>query len=368
MRTARSSTRPPPCATSNDSSTRRFTIFVKLATAYGLQASNPLVIPSRLASLVASVTIDTVVRKRVASDFDAPPALPDTMPVPDEAAPAEPETATGNLIKNPGFETGHLKPWQACSSKDAAGGAISKIAHSGKRAASTGSTSAPEVVGISCVWQLVTIPAQARAHRVYSAQHGRHESLESRPVRSAVRREGQARCDALQFARLVEALDEADDASGAVRRPAGLRYVRRNRSKERREKICGDVDRRRLAVRRCFDAHAVAAADRRRAPRIRPVRPPRCRRPTTGRTTDGDRRPQPPASCCHRSIATTAPAKRRRSLSALCRLPPISPSTCRTSASRATARSWRSRSTAAIQIPERTTSEKRRSIWRRSRV
>ncbi len=122
----------------------------------------PAVIPSRLASLVSSVTIDTVVRMHVASDFDSPPALPDTMPVPDKVAPAEPETATGNIVKNPGFETGHLKPWQACSSKDAAGGAISKTAHSGKRAASTGSTSAPEVAGISCVWQLVTIPAQAQ--------------------------------------------------------------------------------------------------------------------------------------------------------------------------------------------------------------
>jgi hypothetical protein len=122
----------------------------------------PLVIPSRLASLVATVTIDTVVRKRVVGDFEAPPALPDTIPVPDGAvSPAEPQTASGNVIKNPGFETGHLKPWQACSTKSAAGGVISKIAHSGKRAAATGSTSAPEVVGISCVWQLVTLPAQA---------------------------------------------------------------------------------------------------------------------------------------------------------------------------------------------------------------
>jgi hypothetical protein len=122
---------------------------------------NPVVIPSRLASLVASVTIDTVVRKRVVTNFDTPPALPDTIPVPDEAVPAEPETATGNIIRNPGFETGHLKPWVPCSSKGAVGGVLSKTAHSGKRAASTGSTSAPEVVGISCVWQLVTIPAQA---------------------------------------------------------------------------------------------------------------------------------------------------------------------------------------------------------------
>ena len=218
----------------------------------------PAVIPSRLASLVSSVTIDTVVRMHVASDFDTPPALPDTMPVPDEVAPAEPETATGNIIKNPGFETGHLKPWQALLEQGRRRGS-----HLEDRALrQTRRFDRFDECAGSCGHLLRVAtgddPRASAAHRVYSAQHGRHESLESRPVRSAVRREGQVRRDALQLARLIEALVEADDASGAVRRPAALRYVRRNRSEERCEKIRRDVDRRRLADRRCFDAHAVA--------------------------------------------------------------------------------------------------------------
>jgi hypothetical protein len=119
----------------------------------------PVVVPNRLASLVAAVTIDTVVRMRVVYDED-PPALPDSLPVPDEAAPAEPDVATGNVVKNPGFESGHLAPWQACHTGTVAPGKITKTAHAGKYAASTGSTKSPEVNGISCVWQPVKIPAQ----------------------------------------------------------------------------------------------------------------------------------------------------------------------------------------------------------------
>lgn len=120
----------------------------------------PVVIPSRISSLVASVTIDTVVRMRVVSDFDAPPALPDTMPVPDEAAPVEPETLTGNVVKNPGFETGHLAPWKGCHTTGVVAGQVTKTSHSGKYGASTGTTHKPEIKGVSCVWQLVTIPGQ----------------------------------------------------------------------------------------------------------------------------------------------------------------------------------------------------------------
>jgi hypothetical protein len=90
------------------------------------------------------VTIDTVVRMRLAVDDEELRAgPPDSLPVDEPATDAEPAAATGNLIKNPGFETGHLKPWSSCHSGSALGGSISKIAHSGKHAACGSSSRSP---------------------------------------------------------------------------------------------------------------------------------------------------------------------------------------------------------------------------------
>jgi Pro-kumamolisin, activation domain len=119
----------------------------------------PAIVPSRLSSLVATAMIDTVARMHVGYNADAAAAPPDSLPVSGETS-SEPATSTGNVIKNPGFESRTLKPWQGCGSPGVANGKLSNIAHSGRHGASTGTTSAPEVAGVSCVWQLVTIPAQ----------------------------------------------------------------------------------------------------------------------------------------------------------------------------------------------------------------
>lgn len=122
----------------------------------------PAVVPSRLASLVSLVSIDTVVHARVAQSQDAPASLPVAFPpAPDEAQSAQPDASTGNLIKNPGFETGHLNPWISCSSKGVPAAKISKVAASGKYSAAMGTTKAPEINGVAVVCQFVRIPPNA---------------------------------------------------------------------------------------------------------------------------------------------------------------------------------------------------------------
>jgi Pro-kumamolisin, activation domain/Subtilase family len=121
----------------------------------------PLVIPSKLASLVLTANADTIVHVRPGTHvedpvLDTPVSDPHTSPA------IVPDISTGNIIQNAGFESGALSPWQGCHTSTAPVGKLSTFAHTGSFSALTGSLSKRkgEVNGLSCVWQEVTVPTQ----------------------------------------------------------------------------------------------------------------------------------------------------------------------------------------------------------------
>ncbi len=68
--------------------------------------------------------------------------------------------ATGNVVSNPGFETGSLSSWTSCGSVGSP--TISTVqAHSGSYSALIGATSKPEVNGTEGICQTVTVPTGA---------------------------------------------------------------------------------------------------------------------------------------------------------------------------------------------------------------
>jgi hypothetical protein len=68
--------------------------------------------------------------------------------------------ATGNVVNDPGFETGSLSPWTSCGS--VGGPTISAAqAHSGSYSALLGTTTKPEPNGTEGICQTVTVPAGA---------------------------------------------------------------------------------------------------------------------------------------------------------------------------------------------------------------
>ncbi len=84
------------------------------------------------------------------------PAAPDG-PAPLDTAKTD---ETGNVVSNPGFESGSLSPWTSCGS--VAGPKISSVqAHSGTESALVGSIAKPEVNGTEGICQTVTVPAGA---------------------------------------------------------------------------------------------------------------------------------------------------------------------------------------------------------------
>ena len=76
-------------------------------------------------------------------------------------SPLEAAAATGgNVVVNPGFETGSLSPWTSCGTTSHA--AISSAqAHSGSYSALIGTTAKPEVNGTAGLCQTVAVPAAA---------------------------------------------------------------------------------------------------------------------------------------------------------------------------------------------------------------
>jgi hypothetical protein len=137
---------------------------------YGIRFANvrPLRVPAELATLVAAVTADTVVRRRPGLVTQSEPEL-----VPDSKK---------NILRNPNFKTGKLHPWTTC--RTYAGTPDAQITkahpHSGKYDAFAGALhgeSEPDKIDAVC--QLVTIPNDAqltawtwgvdsdRSHKVY---------------------------------------------------------------------------------------------------------------------------------------------------------------------------------------------------------
>ncbi len=64
---------------------------------------------------------------------------------------------SGNVVTNPGFESGSLSPWTSCGSVSGPNVSTAK-ANSGSYSALIGSTSSPEVNGTKAVCQTVTVP------------------------------------------------------------------------------------------------------------------------------------------------------------------------------------------------------------------
>jgi hypothetical protein len=65
---------------------------------------------------------------------------------------------SGNVVSNPGFETGSLSPWTSCGSVADAAISTAQV-HSGSYSALIGTTSKPEVDGTAGLCQTVTVPA-----------------------------------------------------------------------------------------------------------------------------------------------------------------------------------------------------------------
>jgi phospholipase C len=66
---------------------------------------------------------------------------------------------TGNVLANPGFETGSLSPWAQLGTGTGAATVESTLVHAGKYAAFAGTTAKPEINGTIGLEQSVTIPA-----------------------------------------------------------------------------------------------------------------------------------------------------------------------------------------------------------------
>lgn len=131
---------------------------------YGLRYANvaPITIPKELNAYVSAVTARSIVVRHPDSIIVKTPA---------NAALAQentetPDTAT-NLIKNPGFETGKLKPsWSTCATKPGAApnASIEKLhPHSGKFDAYAGTfQNQREPQALMAVCQTVTLPSSAK--------------------------------------------------------------------------------------------------------------------------------------------------------------------------------------------------------------
>lgn len=75
-----------------------------------------------------------------------------------------PSPPPSNAVRNPGFETGRLKPWVTCESKGKLPAALTttRKPHSGKYDAYAGTLDGKEPDGITSVCQLVNVPAGAQ--------------------------------------------------------------------------------------------------------------------------------------------------------------------------------------------------------------
>lgn len=127
---------------------------------YGRRYSNiaAVRIPRAMSSLVLGVELNDVIYNHA-----GPTRLPSVSNAAVAQAP-ELQPASGNLIRNPGFESGKLKPWYACGTAKAAEAAISKShPHSGKFDAITGSptmkSGSPN--GATGICENVTVPSYA---------------------------------------------------------------------------------------------------------------------------------------------------------------------------------------------------------------
>jgi len=113
-------------------------------------------VPAAISSVVAGVELNDVVYAHA-----GPTQLRSAQNAAIAQAP-ELQPASSNVIRNPGFESGKLKPWYACGSAAPAEAAISKLhPHSGKFDAMTGSPSnkSASPKGTTGICQNVTIPA-----------------------------------------------------------------------------------------------------------------------------------------------------------------------------------------------------------------
>ncbi|MBV8720987.1 MAG: hypothetical protein JO277_02485, partial [Candidatus Eremiobacteraeota bacterium] len=131
----------------------------------------PLHVPTEIAPLVKVVDARTVVSMHSDAMILESPSLPQTelaqlpaIVLPHEpAAGAVPDAGT-NVVRNPGFESGHLRPWTTCDSSSTKNKAtIQKVhPHSGRFDAYAGTYQGqPEPNGLTSVCQIVTIPAGA---------------------------------------------------------------------------------------------------------------------------------------------------------------------------------------------------------------
>lgn len=125
---------------------------------YGRRYSNvaALHVPHAIAGLVLGVELNNVIYA-----YTGPKRLPSTSSN-GEVQAQELQPASANVIRNPGFESGKLKPWFACGTASPAQAAISKShPHSGKFDAITGSpaTTSGSPKGTTGICQNVTIPA-----------------------------------------------------------------------------------------------------------------------------------------------------------------------------------------------------------------
>jgi hypothetical protein len=126
---------------------------------YGRRYANVTMIrlPSSWSAIVEGVELSDVILAH---------AGPKTVPsAPRQAvAPSEPTIAGRNVVRNPGFETGKLKPWYACGTAKPAEAAISTLhPYSGKFDAITGSPdkTSGEPKGMTGICQAVKIPRSA---------------------------------------------------------------------------------------------------------------------------------------------------------------------------------------------------------------
>lgn len=125
---------------------------------YGVRfaAVNPVQIPAAIAPLVSAAVIDNVVHSRVYDSIA-------TGRPKDGRIGARPATASPNVVRNPGFESGTLAPWQRCGAAKLGGSVAVTKSHpqSGKYDAYVGAAHGVEPNGRIAVCQLVTVPAQA---------------------------------------------------------------------------------------------------------------------------------------------------------------------------------------------------------------
>ncbi|MBV8154836.1 MAG: hypothetical protein JOY98_10465 [Candidatus Eremiobacteraeota bacterium] len=133
---------------------------------YGRRYANvrPMHIPGELAAEVVTVDASSVVRMHadlaMLQPNAAQPELPAIAP-PARSVDEEPSVA-GNVIRNPGFETGHLRPWKTCDSKSTSVPASVQHVHphSGRYDGYAGTyTGQSEPNGLTSVCQEVTIPS-----------------------------------------------------------------------------------------------------------------------------------------------------------------------------------------------------------------